>query len=200
MKARPDVGVIAVGASTGGPVALRSILSGLPWDFPVPLLIVQHIATGFIQGMVGWLSEVCRLKLHVAHDGEKTSGGNAYFAPDGVDMGVDRNGLIHLQREGRQGVVRPSVSHLFRSVAEGFGERSAGVLLTGMGSDGAPELKVMKEKGAITIIQDRESSVIFGMPGAARELGAATYELSPEKISSALIHVVGYQGRKDGRV
>lgn len=197
MSARSDIGVIAVGASTGGPVALRTILAGLPWDFPVPLLIVQHIATGFIEGMVGWLSEVCRLKLHVARDGEMASAGNVYFAPDAVDMGVDRNGLIHLQKEGTQGVGRPTVSHLFRSVAEGFGERSAGVLLTGMGRDGAPELKIMKEKGAITIIQDRESSVIFGMPGAARELGAAMYELPPEKIASALIHVVGYPGRKN---
>lgn len=196
MKARSDIGVIAVGASTGGPAALRAILGGLPSDFPVPMLVVQHIATGFIQGMVGWLSETCRLRLHVAQDGEKASAGNVYFAPDGGDMGVGRNGLIHLLREGRQTVGRPTVSYLFRSVAEEFGEKSAGVLLTGMGSDGAAELKIMKEKGAITIIQDRESSVIFGMPGAARELGAATYELSPEKIPSALIHVVGYQGRK----
>lgn len=199
VKTRPDIGVVAVGASTGGPVAIRMVLGGLPPDFPVPLLVVQHIAAGFIQGMVGWLSEICRLRLQVARGGEKASPGNVYFAPDGLDMGVGRNGVIHLQREGRIGVTKPSVSYLFRSIAEEFGEKAAGVLLTGMGSDGAAELKIMKDRGAVTIIQDRESSVIYGMPGAAHELGAALYELPLEKIPSALLHAVGYPRRKNGK-
>lgn len=195
IKFRPDIDIVAVGASTGGPLVIRTILSGLPSDFPIPVLIVQHIAAGFINGMLGWISESSGLQLHIAREGEKILGGHAYFAPDAFEMGVDRGGLIRLQREGYGGTTRPSVSHLFRSIAEVYRERSVGILLTGMGSDGATELKIMKENGAITIIQDQESSVIFGMPGAALELGAVMYELSPEKIASALLNITGY-GRR----
>jgi two-component system chemotaxis response regulator CheB len=197
IKARPDIGVVAVGASTGGPIALQTILSGLPPDFPVPVLIVQHMAAGFIHGMLEWLSQTSGLQLHVAHEGEKILGGHAYFGPDGFDMGVDKSGLIRLRHAGPDGAIRPSASYLFRSVAQVYVEKSAGVLLTGMGSDGAAELKIMRDKGAVTIIQDRDSSVVYGMPGAAQELGAAMYELSPDKIGSALMEISGYRGRKD---
>ena len=195
INARQDIGVVAIGASTGGPLALQKILSGLPPDFPVPVLIVQHIAAGFIQGMLDWLSETSGLRLHIAQEREKMLGGRAYFAPDGFYLGVDKSGGIKLQRRGSVGTTQPSVSHLFRTIAEVYRERSVGILLTGMGSDGAAELKIMREKGAITIIQDQESSIVFGMPGAARELGAAVVELPPEKIASALIYMAGH-GRK----
>ncbi|MGC1404795.1 MAG: chemotaxis-specific protein-glutamate methyltransferase CheB [Thermodesulfobacteriota bacterium] len=197
VKPRPDIRVVAIGASTGGPPALQTILSGLPADFPVPVLIVQHIATGFIQGMLDWLSETSGLRLHIAQEGEKILGGRAYFAPDNFYMGVDKIGGITLQKTGSAGAIRPSVSHLFRTIAEVYQERLVGILLTGMGSDGAAELKIMREKGAVTIIQDQESSIVFGMPGAARELGAARYELSPEKIATALIQITGH-GQKKG--
>lgn len=195
-RTQQDISVVAIGASTGGPIAIRTILSGLPADFPVPVLLVQHIASGFIGGMVEWLSETSGLRLHVAHDGESILSGNAYFAPDGFDMGVDVEGRILLSKGRQADVVRPSVSYLFRSVAEAYGEKSVGVLLTGMGSDGAAELKLLKDKGAVTIVQDRASSVIYGMPGIAKELGAAAYELPPEKIASALIHMAGHGERK----
>lgn len=195
IKVRSDIDIVAVGASTGGPLVIRTILSGLPSDFQIPVLIVQHIAAGFLNGMLGWISESSSLQLHIAREGEKILGGHVYFAPDGLEMGIDRGGLIRLQREGYRGATKPSVSHLLQSVAEVYGERSVGILLTGMGSDGAKELKIMKEKGAITIIQDKESSVIYGMPGAARELGAVMYELSPEKIASVLLNITGY-GRR----
>jgi two-component system chemotaxis response regulator CheB len=112
-------------------------------------------------------------------------------------MGVDKSGLIRLHHAGRDGAIRPSASYLFWSVAQVYAEKSAGVLLTGMGRDGAEELKIMRDKGAVTIIQDRDSSVVYGMPGAAQELGAAMYELSPDKIGSALMEISGYRGRKD---
>ena len=97
-------------------------------------------------------------------------------------MGVDKGRLIRLCKDGR-GVTKPSVSHLFRSVVEVYGENSAGVLLTGMGKDGAEELKLMKQKGALTVAQDRESSVVFGMPGEAIRINAATYVLPPHEIA-----------------
>ena len=185
IEVRRDVDVIAVGASTGGPPALRTILSALPPRFPAPVLIVQHIASGFIGGMVEWLSETSRLRLHVAMEGEVMLPEHAYFAPDSFDMGVERGGVVHLSKDGFP-VVRPSISYLFRSVGNVYGERSVGVLLTGMGKDGAEELKLMKERGAVTIVQDEESCVVFGMPREAIKLNAATYVLPPEKIAGAL--------------
>lgn len=194
---RPDIQVVAIGASTGGPMALQAILSGLPADFPLPLLIVQHIAKGFLQGLIQWLSETTRLELHIAREKEKFSAGRAYFAPDDFYMGVDQNGTFRLEKIRNNCTARFSVSHLFRSVALVYGGNSAGVLLTGMGADGAAELKMMKESGALTIIQDRGSSIVFGMPGAARELGAALYELTPEKIASALVMMAGEGERRE---
>jgi len=175
---------------------LQTILSGLPPDFPVPVLIVQHIAAGFVQGMLDWLSETSGLRLHIAQDREIMLGGRAYFAPDDFYMGVDKSGAIKLQRRVSDGTAQPSVSHLFRTIAEVYEERSVGILLTGMGSDGAAELKIMREKGAITIIQDQESSIVFGMPGAARELGAAMVELPPEKIAPALIYMADHARKR----
>ncbi len=185
VKARAAIDVVAVGASTGGPLALRTILSGLPADFPIPLLIVQHIAAGFIRGMVEWLSATSGPALHIASEGHTIQGGHAYFAPDGFEMGVDRGGLVRLRKEG-SGAMIPTVSYLFRSVMDTYGPRSAGVLLTGMGRDGAHELKLMREKGALTIAQDEESSVVFGMPGEAVRAGAAEYVWPPDKIARAL--------------
>ncbi|MBI5741835.1 MAG: chemotaxis-specific protein-glutamate methyltransferase CheB [Nitrospirae bacterium] len=194
--AHPEISVIAIGASAGGPPVLQKILSGLPADFPSPVLIVQHMAEGFLPGMLEWLGATSGIPLHIASDGVAAIPGQAWFAPDGFHMGIRNSGRIFLSdREPERGA-RPSVSFLFRSVAEAYGNNAAAVLLTGMGSDGAVELKLLKEKGAVTIVQDRESSVIYGMPGAAKELGAALYELSPEKIVSALMDVTSYRREK----
>jgi two-component system, chemotaxis family, protein-glutamate methylesterase/glutaminase len=185
---RREVGVVAIGASTGGPLALRTILSGIPSHFPAPLLIVQHIASGFIGGMLEWLSETSSLHLHVARKAERMLPGHAYFAPDGLDMGVDKDGTIHLSKDGPPGI-RPSVAYLFRSVMEAFGAGSVGVLLTGMGKDGAQELKALKDKGALTIAQDEESCVVFGMPGEAARIDAARYVLPPDEIAAMLARI-----------
>ena len=185
-RIKAKIKIVAIGASTGGPVVLQAILSGLPEDFPVPVLIVQHIAVGFIQGFVEWLGQKSNLPIHVATHGEYILPGHIYVAPDGFHMQAKIGGQITLSKNKPENGLRPSVSSLFRSVAKVYGQNAVGVLLTGMGKDGAEELKCLKEKGAITIAQDKESSVVHGMPGQAIKLDAATYVLSPERIAEML--------------
>jgi two-component system chemotaxis response regulator CheB len=178
--------VIAIGASTGGPMALQLILSRLPADLPVPVLIVQHIAAGFVKGFLEWLSATSGIKLKIAEDREPISAGTGYIAPDNFHMGISRGSKIDLSNQPPENGLKPSASYLFRSVAQYFGPNALGVLLTGMGKDGAYELKAMKDKGALTLVQNEESSVVFGMPGEALRIGAADQALSPEKIAEIL--------------
>ena len=177
---------IAIGASTGGPPVLQRILSRLPRDLPVPLLIVQHMAAGFIRGFTEWLSGASSFPVHIASPGEVPLPGHGYTPPDGLHLGLDSNARIMLSDLPPENGMRPAVAHLFRSVAQVLGPGAAGVLLTGMGTDGAKELKMMKDRGAITIAQDEASSVVFGMPGEGVKLGAATYVLPPEGIAALL--------------
>lgn len=186
--AESEIQAVAIGASTGGPPVLQQILSGLPQDFPVPVFVVQHIASGFTKSFTKWLSVTSHLPVQIASHGDGPLPGHCYIAPSGFHMGVERVGGLRIVLSGQapENGLRPSVSWLFRSVAQLLGPRAVGVLLTGMGRDGAEELRAMKDKGAITIAQDKESSVIHGMPGEAIKLGAATYVLSPEEIVSLL--------------
>lgn len=181
---------IAVGASTGGPPVLNTLLSGLPKDLAVPVLIVQHIAAGFVKGLADWLGQTTGWPVIVAADGQEIKPGNAYLAPDDTHMGVDHQGRIALSRAAPESGLRPSVGHLFRSVASVHGKHAVGVLLTGMGRDGAEELKLLKDAGAVTIAQDQQSSVVHGMPGEAIKLDAAVYILPPEKMSPILTALV----------
>lgn len=185
-KAQAEIGVVAIGASTGGPQVIHTILDGLPRDFPVPILIVQHMAAGFLEGFVAWLSGTSGVVPRLPVDGERLLPGRAYIAPDGCHMEVTVDRTIALRRTPPENGLRPSVAALFRSVARVYGEKTVGVLLTGMGTDGAQELRLMKEQGAVTIVQDPESSVVHGMPGEALKLGAAMYTLPPEAIVAVL--------------
>jgi two-component system chemotaxis response regulator CheB len=178
--------IIAIGASTGGPLALQVILSRLTKDLPVPVLIVQHIAIGFLKVFHTMLSSTSGIKLKIAEEGELIAPGVGYIAPDSFHMGVTRGSKIHLSNKPPEHGSKPSVSYLFRSVAEAFGANSLGVLLTGMGQDGADELKDMKDRGALTVVQNEVSSVVFGMPGEAIKLGASTTALTPEKIAEII--------------
>jgi two-component system chemotaxis response regulator CheB len=187
MKTAPtEVKLVVIGASTGGPIVLKTILSGLPRDFSVPILMVQHIAPGFTEGLVEWLTQSSGFPVHVATHGKYLLPGHAYVAPDGFQAKLEHGGRVALSSDEPENGHRPSVSCLFRSVATVLGRNAIGVLLTGMGKDGSEELKVMKEKGAVTIAQDQDSSVVHGMPGEAINLDAATYVLSPDKIAAAL--------------
>jgi two-component system chemotaxis response regulator CheB len=189
-KALPAIQVVAIGASTGGPIALQTILSGLPKDFPIPVLIVQHISAGFVEGFAHWLGQSSRLPVHLASEGEYLLPGHIYVAPEGFHMMVNARNHIALSRAGPKDGLRPSVSYLFNSVAQVFRQNAIGILLTGMGKDGAQELKLLRENGAITIAQDEASSVVHGMPGEAIRLSAATYVLSPERIAALLVNLV----------
>lgn len=189
--------LVAFGASTGGPLALQTILGDLPKNFCVPIVIVQHMAAGFVSGFVEWLAQTSHLPVHVAAHGESLQPGHAYVAPDGFQMKVAKGERIWLTTEEPENHLRPSVSYLFRSVAEVYGPNAIGVLLTGMGKDGAQELKLMREKGAITIAQNEESSVVYGMPGEAVKLGAASYVFSPDRMGEALSSLARAQRLSD---
>ncbi len=184
------VALIGIGASTGGPQVLQEILASLPKAFPVPILVVQHIAQGFLPGLAAWLSQTTGFQMQIGAYGICPLPGHVYLAPDDFHMGISLSGRILLSKEEPENGLRPAVSYLFRSLAEACGPRALGVLLTGMGKDGAVELQLMREKGAITIAQDRESSVVHGMPGEAIKLGAATYVLPAGKIADGLVAVV----------
>ncbi len=178
--------VVAIGASTGGPPVLHKILCALPADFPAPVLIVQHISPGFIESFADWLRRTAPLAINIARAGAAVLPGNVYLAPDGNHLGITSEGRLTLTNGPAENGHIPSVGHLFRAVTKAFGAHSAGVLLTGMGKDGAQELKLMRDAGAITIAQDKASSVIHGMPGEAIHLDAATYVISGDKLAAAL--------------
>ncbi|MBI4663262.1 MAG: chemotaxis-specific protein-glutamate methyltransferase CheB [Verrucomicrobia bacterium] len=178
--------LVAIGASTGGPAVLQMILSGLAADFPLPILVVQHIAAGFLSGLMEWLQPSCRLPIRAATHAEQPLAGVVYFAPDSQEMGVDGSGRITLAKDKGNESVCPSVGHLFRSVTAACGGSAVGVLLTGMGKDGAEELKRLRDRGGITIAQDEATSIVHGMPGEAIRLGAATFVLPPEQIATTL--------------
>jgi two-component system chemotaxis response regulator CheB len=178
--------MVAMGASTGGPPVIKEILSSLPENFPTPILLVQHMAPNFSRSFVYWLNQSTALGVSLAVHGEYPRPGKVYLAPDLVQMKINREGKIALTQDAPENGLRPSVSYLFRSVAKIFGKNSIGVLLTGMGRDGADELNLMKIRGAVTFAQDKESSVVHGMPGEAIKLGAASHVLPPDKIAEML--------------
>jgi two-component system chemotaxis response regulator CheB len=196
--ARQEIRMIAIGASTGGPPVIRTILAGLPKNFPVPITIVQHIAQGFTAGFASWLSDTTGRIVVVPENGENCLPGKVYVAPDNVHMVFDSGGRILLNNDPPDNLLKPSVEHLFASTAKVFREKAAGVLLTGMGRDGADGLKMMRDTGAVTIAQDRESSIVFGMNGEAVKLGAARYVLPPERMAGALVNLVQGPGVRGG--
>lgn len=176
---------VAIGASLGGPPAIATILSGLSTNFPVPIFIVQHISKGFTAGFVRWLQSRTALRVVLGEQHQKTLAGTVYVAPDACQMAVGRGHVIELDFSATTGF-QPSVASLFNSMALSYGSHCVGVLLTGMGKDGAKELLTMKERGAFTIAQDEASSTMFGMPREAIALGAARQVVPLEQIANLL--------------
>ena len=192
VTARPDrkIRLVAVGASTGGPQVVAEILARLPVDLAAPILIVQHIAPGFTEGLVEWLDQATRLSVKLAEPGEAVQPGTVYLPRNGFQMGIGKDQRIHLTNGPTEEGFSPSASYLFRSVADAYGRSALGILLTGMGRDGAAGLKRLREAGGVTIAQDEESSIIFGMPAEAIRLGAAEHVLSPEQIAGMIRSLV----------
>ncbi|MEX1050770.1 MAG: chemotaxis-specific protein-glutamate methyltransferase CheB [Gemmatimonadales bacterium] len=189
-----QVRLVTIGASTGGPMALQLILSGLPGDFPVPIVVVQHIAAGFTPGLADWLSASSDLRVKVADAGESLAAHTVYLAPDGRHTGVTREGRVALMDAPPIGGLRPSATHLFASAAQTFGSSVAAVILTGMGSDGVEGLSAVKAAGGRVLAQDEASSVVYGMPREAVAAGAVDTVLPLDAIAPYLVKLVARSG------
>jgi two-component system chemotaxis response regulator CheB len=184
---RPDV--VVIGASLGGPRALSAILRKLPARFSVPIAVVQHIADGFTAGLASWLDQECALKVAEGVDGEPLRPGRVVLAPSGRHLVIE-GGRVRLWDGPQVDTFRPSVTPLFASAARHYGSRACGVLLTGMGRDGAEGLKAIHDEGGTTLVQDEATSAVFGMPRAAIELGAADRVLPLDDIPRVLQELV----------
>jgi two-component system chemotaxis response regulator CheB len=197
LRPRASVRIVAIGASTGGPQALREILSHLPAGFPVPVVCVQHIGTGFLAEMVAWLAEVSHLSVRQAAQGEVPQGGVVYFAPEDAHLELDGEGRFDLSPAPPCDGHRPSITVTLRAVARRFGAGTVGVLLSGMGRDGAEGMADIAAAGGVTIAQDEASSVVYGMPREAVALGAAQQVLPLEQIAPALVALANSRNSVD---
>jgi two-component system chemotaxis response regulator CheB len=179
--------IVAIVASTGGPQALHEILKRLPEDFPCGIVIVQHITSGFLTGLVDWLAKECKIKIKIGEDSEEIRPGVAYIAPDNVQMRVEEGGKINLSNEPTYGGHRPSGDVLLESVARIYEKESVAAILTGMGRDGAMGMKAIKQFRGKTIAQNEESCVVFGMPLAAIEMNVVDKVLPLERIAEEIV-------------
>ncbi len=181
-------GMVGIVSSTGGPQALVQLMGALGPAFPLPILLVQHITASFLEGFVAWLSGVTPFTAVVAAGGEVPEGGHVYVPPPDRHLGLD-GGRLALLDEAPVCSQRPSGSVLLRSMAKGLGRRGIGVILTGMGADGADGLAEMKKAGAYTIAEDDSTCVVYGMPAAAAKLGAAKEMLPLPSIATRLLQL-----------
>lgn len=187
-----DYKIVVIGSSVGGPQALKEILSRLPSNFPIPIVAVQHMTRGFIGGFTKWMDGHVGLRVKLAEDGELLSPGVVYFAPDSNHLQIvkhtDTFRASLLAGPPVSGFC-PSITVLMKSVAKHAGNKSVGILLTGMGSDGADGMLTMKQGGAHTLIQDPDSCVVFGMASVAKSLGAVDKVVNLDKIAEYLIRI-----------
>jgi two-component system chemotaxis response regulator CheB len=186
-RIRPEV--MALVASTGGPNALARVLGALPASFPMPILVVQHIGAPFLAGFAAWLDGLMSLKVVVAADGAETRPGMVYVAPGDHHLRLLPDRRLALTQDGPIAGQRPSGTVLFRSVAAAMGSAALGVLMTGMGEDGAEGLLAMRRAGAATVTEDESSAVVYGMPGAAMRLGASGLSLPLDQIAGEMLRL-----------
>ncbi len=182
--------LVAVASSTGGPGVVAQILRELPADFRAPVVIVQHITPGFGDSFAQWLNLQTPLTVRLARAGDELEAGQVLIAPDDQHLTLNSLGQVALNQEPPLHGVRPSADYLFQSTARVFGATAIGVILTGMGSDGAEGLRQLRATGAHTIAQNEQTCVVFGMPAVAIKLGAAEQVLPVDQISTALLNLV----------
>ncbi len=178
--------LVVVGASTGGPAVVARVLAPLEAETAPPVVLVQHMATGFVGGFVEWLNQSLSIRAELAQDGQRLEPGRLYVAPDERHVEVTGFGRLRVFDAPPLRYHRPSVDVLFQSAATLIGRDAVGVLLTGMGDDGARGLTAMHESGAYTVAQDRKSSLVYGMPAAAVERGGVSLSANAEEIADTL--------------
>ncbi|MCU1284353.1 MAG: response regulator receiver modulated CheB methylesterase [Acidobacteriales bacterium] len=199
----PPTKIVAIGISTGGPNALQYMLSQLPGDFPGSIVVVQHMPEGFTDMFARRLNECCAIEVKEAQSGDMLVAGRALICPGNRHIRVRRmplGDMVVLADDDRVNGHRPSADVLFKSVAQEFGANSVGVIMTGMGEDGAEELGTMKNAGAITIAQDEQSCVVFGMPKVAIERGHAQRVVSLDMMANTILAQCNIERRSLARV
>ncbi|MGV6825841.1 MAG: chemotaxis protein CheB [bacterium] len=186
----PNFPLVAIGASTGGPAVLTDLLKTLPANFPAAIVIVQHIDEKFAENLVQWLDNQVAMSVHLSHPGTLVKPGNVYVASGKGHLTLTANGTMESRDEPGDCVYQPCIDVFFQSVARHWTSPAIGILLSGMGSDGAQGLLEMRGAGITTITQDEGSSAVFGMPQMAIKLGAAEKVLDPAGISKALLQAM----------
>ncbi len=169
----PGSSIIVIGASTGGPQAVRTVIEDLSVPVPVPVAVVQHISHGFAEGFVRWLQDTTHRSVEIAESGKPMKPDTIIVAPSGLHLFI-RKGVVDLRDGERRQFQKPSADVLFESAAAAYGRGVIAILLTGMGRDGADGCLAVREAGGITLVQDEATSVVYGMPRAAAENGGAT--------------------------
>ncbi len=181
-----DIDVVGIAASTGGPSAIAAVLQNLPADFPLPIIVVQHISPGFAAGLADWMGTQTRLRVELAQHGDTLQPGVVWLAPDDYHLQVNERGIIELTKAAPFKGLRPSANCMFDSLARVFGPHALGIILTGMGDDGADGMTALHQAGGLTVAQDEESCVVYGMPREAVQRKAIDQVLSLEQIGSML--------------
>jgi two-component system chemotaxis response regulator CheB len=199
LRSTSKIDLVAIGASTGGPQALAVLLADIPKDFEPAILVVQHMADGFVEGLASWLDSICPLPVTVGRPRRFLDPGTVTIAPSGMNFTVGEQLWAQCEPAPDTQFHVPSIDVTFTSVAENLGPRAVGIILTGMGRDGADGLKAMRERGAVTIGQDEPSSVVWGMPGVAFAIGAVQQVLPLTEIAGALVRSVRGVQRVRGR-
>lgn len=187
---RSDMRILIIGSSTGGPQALQRLIGALPANLPVPVVVAQHMPAQFTAALAGHLDEVSPLKVSEAKDGDPLVPGRVLIAPGGMHIRVSEKAVIISPDRG-ESMYRPSVGVLAKSVLGVFHRHALGVMLTGMGNDGGPEFLLMKKAGAQILTQDQASSVVWGMPRAVAESGAADEILPLDEMAGRIRHLLG---------
>lgn len=190
--------IIAIGASTGGPAVLATILGKIPADFPVPIVIIQHVDPYFAQNFAEWLDKQCHLSVRIAKSGDIPEAGTILVAGTNQHLIIDRYKRLNYTDTAEVNHYKPSVNVFFNSLAENWGSYIVACLLTGMGRDGASGLMKIRQKGGYTITQTGDSCAVYGMPKAADDMGSSMQSLAPEDIADFIFALLGNNNKKAG--